>query len=114
RFLIHGVDLSGKPQVSDSDLAQLAGLAKLETVNLDGTGVTGEGLSHLKSGRALRTVDLGGLQVSDESVASLKSALPGVEVKWNPNSERAAAEWVLGQRGSVSVATPDGEIVPDV
>ncbi len=91
-----GVDLSDT-KVTDADLALLKQLPDLQLLRLAVTGVTGDGLEHLKGLKkldflvlertkitdkslarlkvipSLQTLDLGGTSVGDEGVAHLKS-----------------------------------------
>ncbi len=111
RFQIRTLDWSGKVQITDADLSQLTQLPKLQSLTLDGTGVTADGVAKLASLKSLKVIDLGSLQLPDPVVDGLKAVFPGGEIRWAPNNERLVAQWILEQKGTVGVATPDGEIL---
>jgi hypothetical protein len=67
--------------VTDSGVAHLARLEKLEQLVLSHAPVTDEGLKSLHTLKRLTNVDLTGCKVSDDAVAALKAAVPGVVVK---------------------------------
>ena len=114
RFQIQSIDWSNKVQITDADLAQLTALPKLQLLNLDGTSVTADGVAKLPALKSLKVVDLGSLQVPDAAVDALKVGVPGGDIRWTPNNERTVAKWVLEQKGSIDVATPDGEKIEKI
>ena len=67
--------------VTDSGLAHLARLEKLEQLVLSHAPITDAGLEALHGLKRLTNVDLTGCKVSDDAVAALKAAVPGVVVK---------------------------------
>jgi len=111
RFHIKGASFANVPAIDDSALADVRQLTQLQTLNLEGTSITAVGLDRLSTVASLKTIDLGSLQVADGAVEALKAALPNAEIRWNPNNERQTAEWVIQQKGVVSVISPDGEQV---
>ena len=68
-------------EVKDADLVQLAKCPRLEAVGLDFTGVTGNGLQHLKTLQQLRYVSLVGAAVADKDVAALQHSLPKLKIE---------------------------------
>jgi hypothetical protein len=69
-------------RVTDAGLSNLAGLTRLESLNLCGSSVAGRNLKGLAAIATLRTVMLAGAQFrgNDHSIAELKDLLPGCEV----------------------------------
>jgi hypothetical protein len=61
-------------------MRRLAGLERLEYLNLVGTGITDAGVAHLESLRGLRTLYLWRTGVTGDGVERLKSSLPEAEV----------------------------------
>lgn len=68
---VAGIDLHGT-QASDADVALLARLPDLRTLNLYGTGVTDAGLSALRGLTKLQILYLNETRVTDAGLASLK------------------------------------------
>jgi hypothetical protein len=66
-------------EITDAGLGYLAGLTRLETLDLQDSQVTNAGLKHLSGLRALKSLSLGGTKVDDASV--LKDALPKCRVR---------------------------------
>lgn len=64
------ISLSGIP-IANEDLAGLAGLTSLRTLNLTSTPVTDDGLIHLRGLTKLQTLDLTGTKVTDSGLVSL-------------------------------------------
>src|SRR5205814_1012780 len=56
-------------RAKDADLSAVAGCKNLTTAYLVGTGITNEGLAHLKECKYLTTLNLSGTKVDDKSVA---------------------------------------------
>jgi hypothetical protein len=67
-------------KTQDADLANLKGLAKLESVDLRGTAVTDAGLELLQELPTLQYVDVSLTQVTEPGVAKLKQAIPNIAV----------------------------------
>lgn len=67
--VIH-VDLSAS-QVTDSELAEVAELAKLRVLHLFNTQITDAGLKHLKGMTSLQELGLGGTQITDTGLVHL-------------------------------------------
>jgi len=61
-------------------LAHLKGLTSLETLLLDYTQVSDEGLAYLKGLGSLRELSLRGTKVSSAGLAELEQALPGCNI----------------------------------
>ncbi|MCU0978894.1 MAG: hypothetical protein MUF25_06965, partial [Pirellulaceae bacterium] len=68
-------------EVKDADLVHLAKCPRLEAVGLDFTGVTGNGLQHLKTLQQLRYLSLVGAAVTDKDVAALQQGLPKLKIE---------------------------------
>ncbi len=71
------LSLAGTP-VTDAGMAHLAPLSGLELLHLDGTRVTDAGLPHLRSMSKLRTLHLTGAKTTKEGRKSLQQALPNL------------------------------------
>ena len=67
------------PGTTDSTLAYLDDLAKLDELILSSTRITDQGLSHLKNLRHLRTVDFSHTAISAAGIASLLPRRPYFE-----------------------------------
>ena len=64
-FHVTGVQLADNPRVTDAGLANLAGLSRLEYLNLQGTPITDAGLAHLADLPSLRRLYLVRTRVTD-------------------------------------------------
>ena len=73
------LDLRGA-QITDADLALLAGLPALAIVSLRGTAVTDAGLEHLKELTQLKHLYLWQTKTTEAGVAKLKKALPNADI----------------------------------
>jgi hypothetical protein len=69
-------------RVTDDDLTQLKGLAKLEFLVLNRTQVTDAGMKNLIGLSRLKRLDLHDTQVTDAGVSSLQKSLPDCEIHW--------------------------------
>ena len=77
----HGMIRRIKPvRVTDSGLKHLKGLAQLEQLILDHTGVTDAGLEHLKGLKNLKSLWIPGGQVSEDGLEKLREALPNCNI----------------------------------
>lgn len=88
---VRALDLSGSPGITDDGVMQLAGLARLEYLDLSGTAVTDRALETLRQLPALRTLLLRGTRVSDAGMPALApcSALTRVELQWTATGDAA-------------------------
>src|SRR5687767_7854962 len=66
--------------ITDEELAQLAGLEHLQELRMVRCPVTDKGLVHLKALRSLKLLSLAGTKVTDAGMKELQSALPGVVI----------------------------------
>jgi len=75
------LEIGDGTSISDSHLAALSGLSKLEVVNFSNSRVTGTGLVHLKASSAtIKEVHLFyGCPVTDAGMLALAATLPNVE-----------------------------------
>ncbi|MEZ6071327.1 MAG: hypothetical protein R3C10_13910 [Pirellulales bacterium] len=112
-FLLKAVDLSGLTTVGDGELAALEPLTSIESLNLAGTSVTGDGLGSLDGLASLKTLNLGGIPFDARDVTALSDKLSGCDVTWNPIDDRSIAAWVIEHGGTVSLVTDDGEAFRD-
>ncbi|MCA9101789.1 MAG: protein kinase, partial [Planctomycetales bacterium] len=112
-FLLKAVDLSGLTTVGDGELAALEPLTSIESLNLAGTSVTGDGLGSLDGLASLKTLNLGGIPFDASDVTALSDKLAGCDVTWNPIDDRSIAAWVIEHGGTVSLVTDDGEAFRD-
>lgn len=79
-----------EPQIGDAGLEHLAQLLNLESLDLEGTDVTGEGIARLKGLPNLTYLSVRGTNVSEAAIAELKLALPRLAVvKLFPPKARA-------------------------
>lgn len=76
----HGV----KTDISDTGLANLAAMKKLETLIIVNAAVTDAGLEHVKKLANLKRVDLAKTQATEAGVTSLKVALPECQIQFVP------------------------------
>jgi hypothetical protein len=60
-------------EVSDSGLKHFAGLTALETLRIDGDGLTDAGLAHLAGMTRMKSLDLPGVRLTEAGLDSLKS-----------------------------------------
>ncbi|QDU54644.1 leucine-rich repeat domain-containing protein [Aeoliella mucimassa] len=74
------LDLCGSP-ISDKGLEVIAQIETLETLLIEKTNVTDQGLVHLKWCRNLRLLQAGGSKVTQEGVQLLRSTNPSLEVE---------------------------------
>lgn len=106
-------------RVDDSMVRHLAGMERLETLDITHNPITDVGLEELKKVTTLKSLLLQGTQVTAAGVADLQKALPNCDVQWdNPDPDRRFAEWLrtLGAGVMFEVSMPDGSlhrILPD-
>lgn len=88
---VRALDLSGSPAITDEGVLQLAGLARLEHLDLSGTAVTDRALAALAQLPALSTLLLRGTRVSDAGMSALApcGALERVELQWTATGDGA-------------------------
>ena len=67
-------------QITDDGLVHLAGLTKLETLNLWNTQITDNGLVHLVGLTALRRLGLTVARVTESGLAELERKLPNCKI----------------------------------
>jgi hypothetical protein len=70
---VTSLDLNGSDQVTDDGARFLAGLPRLEHLDLSGTGITDRALEALANLKDLRTIKLAWTCVSDAGIAQLKN-----------------------------------------
>ncbi len=71
---LHGLvvlDLSQNPTISNGGLAALAGLQRLESIDLSATGVSGDGIAALRQFGCLKRLHLDNLHIDDNDVEAL-------------------------------------------
>lgn len=74
----------GASRVTDDDLTLLAGLTRLESLNLVHTYISSDGLARLKPLSTLKHLDLRFTSVSGTAVNDLRRALPGAKIyRWS-------------------------------
>jgi len=64
------LELSGNPDITDAGIRHLAGMNKLRSLSLQGTGVTGPGLQHLP--RGLELLNLQRTPLTHEALGNLR------------------------------------------
>ena len=74
----------GAQKITDSGLKNLAGLDRLESLDLVGTGITDAGLEHLKAFQRLKSVDLTRTNVTSQGLSNFEASMPGVKVVADP------------------------------
>ena len=75
---VEEVDMANRIQVPEKLLKLLAEFPKLEVVDLRGSGITDEGLAHLKDLKGLRKLYLGRTEISDAGLKHI-AGLAGLE-----------------------------------
>lgn len=65
-----------KSNLDDSQLAELAELPKLESINLSMTSVTDSGFLHLTKCKSLKCIGIGGVKVTPAAIQTVKKANP--------------------------------------
>ncbi|HVK11793.1 MAG TPA: hypothetical protein VM597_23675 [Gemmataceae bacterium] len=75
---VEEVDMANRAQIPDKLLKLLAEFPKLEAVDFRSSGVTDEGLAHLKGLKGLRRLYLGRTDVTDEGLKHI-AGLTGLE-----------------------------------
>ena len=111
------VDYELQRRTAEWGLQELVGLP-LQFLYLADTQVTDAGITHLKTFKSLQKTFLFGTKVTATGVASLQAALPDCDIRWDKapaptvpkpavvpsaDSERRAAEWILGLGGEITV-----------
>jgi hypothetical protein len=88
---ITSLDLGGSKELTDDGLRHLAGLPRLEHLNLSGTAITDRGLEVLGELPALETVSLAMTRVTDEGMRWLASCheLTRVDLSWTRTGDGA-------------------------
>ncbi|MFO1002753.1 MAG: hypothetical protein U0936_20685 [Planctomycetaceae bacterium] len=82
-------------QVDDNMLRHLAGMEKLEILDITHNPITDQGLAELRPIKTLKTLLLQGTNVTAEGVAAFQTALPNCEVQWDsPDPDRKFVEWL--------------------
>ena len=74
--------------MTDAGLQHLAGLTRLEWLELSQTQVTDAGLQHLAGLTGLRRLDLSQTQVTDAGVAALRKAKPSLKLELDSRGDR--------------------------
>jgi hypothetical protein len=91
----HGVKVDFKgSDVTDAQLAPIAGLPLLEFVNLDGTPITDAGLAHLEGLKNLKKLSLRQTKVTDKGLSHLQKlpSLDELDVEYLPITDAGLAE----------------------
>ncbi len=70
-FKVKVVNLEGRKSVTDDGLANVEGVTECHSINLDGTNITSQGLTHLSGLPALNHLGLKGCRQIDNSVADV-------------------------------------------
>lgn len=74
---LKSLDLMGTP-IEDDDLKPLVGLPRLNTLNLEDTGITDEAVQWITQMKALRRLEVRYTQLTDEGIKRLKESIPEV------------------------------------
>jgi hypothetical protein len=100
--------------IDDDDAAELAKCKKLTATTFTKSRLTDVGLARLTAITTLRGTDVSGTKVTGDGVKKLAAALPGCRVTWDGgalqpiNSDRGAAEWLLGKGAVFGYNSPAG------
>src|SRR5262249_5761871 len=93
--------------ITDAGLVPLRTLTKLTAIELHRTQVTDAGLMHLKELPNLISVSIEGApKVTPAGLDALRKAMPNCVIngkKWEGDTDRRAAEWVLSIGGAVGI-----------
>lgn len=75
--------VSGKKfaELSDHDLHILGNFVHLQTLDLQGRGMTDESIGYIKRLRHLRKLNITGTQISEAGVSELRSAIPDCHIQ---------------------------------
>jgi hypothetical protein len=98
------LDLHDTP-LADAGVRHLSAIAHLERLNLQNTRITDASLPHLARFTRLKWLNLGGTSVSAAGLAFLKAQLPNAEILTDHTSPPAAASPIRIGRNSKSPAT---------
>jgi prepilin-type processing-associated H-X9-DG protein len=69
---------------SDTGLEHLAGLKKLQVLEIHNSSITDRGLRHLEALTKLKVFQLSATEVTDDGVSRLKAVLPNCDVRLSP------------------------------
>jgi hypothetical protein len=72
-----------RTQVSDNSLRQLMDMPKLDNVDLTNTSITDAGLEFLSKIKTLEYLHVEGTRVTANGISQVRSALPNCEVAWD-------------------------------
>jgi Leucine-rich repeat (LRR) protein len=67
-------------KITDAGLKHLAGLPKLEILNLQGTQVSDDGLKALESMKQLKVLDVSKTKISEAGAGQLKKVLTKTQI----------------------------------
>ena len=98
-------------RVDDSMVRHLAGMERLETLDITHNPITDQGLAELKKVTTLKKLQLQGTRVTAAGVADFQSSLPNCDVQWdNPDPDRKFVDWLRTYGSGVifDVTLPDG------
>ncbi|OWU64407.1 MAG: hypothetical protein CBB60_009970, partial [Armatimonadetes bacterium Cent15-Ar3] len=91
-------------RVDDSMLRHLAGMGKLEMLDITHNPITDQGLGELKKITTLKTLLLQGTNVTAAGVADFQSSLPNCDVQWdNPDPDRKFVEWLRAVNPTIPI-----------
>ena len=102
-------------KVDDGMLHHIAGMEKLETLDITHNPITDQGLAKLKRIKMLKTLLLQGTNVTAEGVADFQNSHPNCDVQWDsPDPDRKFAEWLrtFGSQVLFEVTMADGSPRP--
>ena len=114
RFHVTAVDMNALPRTGDDDLKLLAGFARIESLNIDGTSVSADGLLHLHGLQSLQRIDLGSLPLAKSSVDALRRTLADCDISQREAQDPIVASWVLAHGGRVTIVSADGQRRDDI
>jgi serine/threonine protein kinase/Leucine-rich repeat (LRR) protein len=114
KFRIAGITARGSRSINDALMPEIKQLTRLESIDLEGSAVTDDGLAQLRQVATLDTIELGYLRVAKASVDSLRQTFPTAKINWQGPRDRIAAEWVIGLGGTVRINALGGRSISKV
>jgi Leucine-rich repeat (LRR) protein len=114
RIAVKQVDASTAAQFGDDDLAQLALLPQIESLNLTGAAITPEGLAQLHGLTSLKSLELGPIRLPAAPLEALRKALVDCKVTVKEPPDAEVARLVLAAKGRITLATLQGALIADL
>jgi Leucine-rich repeat (LRR) protein len=93
-FTLRAISLRGCADLTDEELARMAGLAQLESLDLSSTPIGDAGVEHLAGCRGLRELNLSNTKIDDAALARLASlvSLRSLQLAGTPVSDTGVGQ----------------------